>query len=245
MITQLNQYTWDELADMDPESVSYLLPISSLEQHGRHLPMGTDDFILQCVLKELAHRSEIQANILCLPILHYGNSHEHLAFRGVVSLSCQTIVSVVRDLLTCMKAHGIKRLVILNSHGGNSDLLNAYAQEWEAEFGIRIYAIHLWSASLFQGAELPVQTPLSLDIHAGEMETSILEYGMPEVVRNEKIDARFDTKIHLKSYYPGWNSADLSPENGVIGCASLATEEKGRQLISYIGDKISSYLVDI
>ena len=58
MVTDLNSYTWDEVAAMDPAEMTYILPISSLEQHGRHLAMGTDDFILRCALKELYKKTE-------------------------------------------------------------------------------------------------------------------------------------------------------------------------------------------
>ena len=245
MVTDLNSYTWDEIAAMDPEGMMYLLPISSLEQHGRHLALGADDFILQCALKELYSKTEITGNMLMLPIVHYGNSHEHLAFRGVVSFSCDTLVSIVRDILKCMKMHGVKRLVILNSHGGNTALLEAYAQEWEVEFGIKVYTISLWSPYFFRGAELGVETPLNLEIHAGEMETSILEYGMPEAVRKDKISSRSDNPVELLDYYTGWLSADLSPDNGAMGMPSRATAEKGRAIVQYMGDKICSYLVEI
>lgn len=245
MVTDLNRYTWDEIAAMDPADMTYILPISSLEQHGRHLAMGADDFILRCALKELYSKTEITSNMLCLPVLHYGNSHEHLAFRGVVSLSCDTIVAVVRDVLKCMRLHGVKKLVVLNSHGGNTALLEAYAQEWEVEFGIAVYTISLWSPSFFRDAEVGVETPLSQEIHAGEMETSVLEYGMPEMVRRDKIDSKWDNPVELLDYYAGWSSADLSPDNGLMGMASRATEEKGRAIVEYMGNKICSYLVDI
>lgn len=245
MVTDLNRYTWDEIAAMDPEKITYILPISSLEQHGRHLALGADDFILQCALKELYAKTEITDNMLMLPIIHYGNSHEHLAFRGVISLSCDTIVAMVRDVLKCMKMHGVKKLVVINSHGGNTALLEAYAQEWEVEFGIKVYTISLWSPYFFRGAELGVETPLNLEIHAGEMETSILEYGMPEMVRKEKISPEWDNPVELVDYYAGWSSADLSPNNGLMGMVSRATEEKGEAIVKYMGDKICSYLVEI
>lgn len=245
MVTDLNAYTWDELAAMDPKDMTYILPISSLEQHGRHLALGADDFILRCALKELYGREEITAPMLCLPILHYGNSHEHLAFRGVVSLSCDTIVAIVRDVLRCMQRHGVRKLVVLNSHGGNTALLEAYAQEWEVEFGIAVYTISLWSPSFFQGAELGVETPLNLEVHAGEMETSILEYGMPEMVRTEKISPEWDNPVELTDFYAGWSSAALSPGNGTMGMASRASAEKGRRIVAYMGDRICAYLVDI
>ncbi len=245
MFTDLNRYTWEEIAAMDPADTTYVLPISSLEQHGRHLTLGTDDFILQCALKELYGKQEITSNMLCLPIIHYGNSHEHLDFRGVISFSCDTIVSILRDVLSCMKRHGVKKLVVINSHGGNTALLEAYAQEWEVEYGVKVYTISFWSPSFFRGAALPIETPLSQEIHAGELETSVLQYGMPDTVREDKIDPKWDRPVELTDYYAGWSSAALSPDNGVMGVPSKASAEKGEALTRYIGEKICGYLLEI
>jgi len=182
---------------------------------------------------------------MMLPVVHYGNSHEHLAFPGVISISCDTIVAIIRDVLKCMKMHGVKKLVILNSHGGNTALVEAYAQEWEVEFGIKVYTISIWSPYFFRGAELGVETPLSLEIHAGEMETSVLQYGMPEMVREEKRTPELDHPVELLDYYTGWLVKDVSPDNGQMGMASRATKEKGKAIVEYMGNKICSYLVDI
>ncbi len=244
MITDINSHTWDELEAMDVSQMTYILPISSLEQHGKHLTLGADDFILSCAMEEL-YTKDVAGNLLVLPTIHYGNSHEHIAFRGVVSISCNTIVSMVRDVLGCMQMHGIKKLVVINSHGGNTALLEAYAQEWEVEFGVKVYTISIWSPSFFQGAELGVETPLSVEIHAGEMETSILQNGMPHMVRQDKISTQYDTQIELKPYYAGWSSADLSPGNGTMGVASLATPEKGKTITAYMGNKMAQYLTEI
>ena len=245
MIKDLNRFTWEEIAAMCPAEMTYILPISSLEQHGRHLALGADDFILRCAMDELYKKEEITSNMMMLPVVHYGNSHEHLSFPGVISISCDTIVAIIRDVLKCMKMHGVKKLVILNSHGGNTALVEAYAQEWEVEFGIKVYTISLWSPYFFRGAELGIETPLSLEIHAGEMETSILQYGMPEAVREDKRTAELDHPVELVDYYTGWLVKDISPDNGQMGMASRATKEKGKALIEYMGNKICSYLLEI
>ena len=163
----------------------------------------------------------------------------------MISLRCDTIVCIVRDILQCMKEHGIPRLAVINSHGGNTALLEAYAQEWEHEFGIKVYAISFWSPWFFRGAKLDVETPLALEIHAGEMETSILEYGMPEAVRPEKATPEMDNPVELKDYYCGWNTIEIAPGNGQMGRASRATPEKGKQILTYMENRIKVCLIDI
>lgn len=245
MLRDLNQFTWDEFAELDPAELTYVLPIGSLEQHGRHLALGADDFILRCVMDRLHALPDVPENMICLPTIHYGNSHEHISYRGVISLSCETLASMVRDILKCMKEHGIHRLAIINSHGGNTALLEAYAQQWEHEYGVKVYTISFWSPWFFRGAELGVETPLNLEIHAGEMETSILECAMPEAVRPEKATPELDNPVELLDYYCGWNTAEVAPGNGQMGMASRATPEKGERILSYMAEKIKGYLVDI
>ncbi|MBE6989767.1 MAG: creatininase family protein [Ruminococcaceae bacterium] len=245
MFTNLNSYTWEEISRMDPEDTTYVLPISALEQHGRHLAIGADDFILASVLKGLYGRTELTSNFLCLPTIHYGNSHEHLAFRGVISLGCETIVAIVRDILKCMQMHGFKKLAIINSHGGNTALLEAHAQEWEVEFGVKVFTISFWSPWFFRDADVGIETPLALEIHAGEMETSILQYSMPQMVRDALCTPELDNPVPLRDYYQGWLTCDVAAGNGAMGCASKASAEKGERLIRFMDDKITAILAEI
>jgi len=245
MLTNINGYTWEELENMDLENAIYVLPISALEQHGRQLTLGADDFILAAVLKTLYERKELTGNFLCLPALHYGNSHEHVAFKGVISFGCETIVAMVRDILKCMQRHGVRKLAILNSHGGNTALLEAHAQEWEVEFGVKVFTISFWSPWFFRDADVGIETPLALEIHAGEMETSILEYDRPDMVRKEQCTPENDHPVELKDYYQGWLTCEIASGNGALGCASKANPEKGKRLVQFMSEKITRIFIDI
>jgi creatinine amidohydrolase len=241
----MNQMTWPQVAVMDRKKTCCLLPVSSFEQHGGHLPLGTDDFILQGILDALREDQRIIAPILLLPTISYNNSHEHLAFSGVVSLRNATLVAIVEDILDSMRRHKLARLVVLNSHDGNTALLDAYAQEWELEYGVRFFNISLWAPDFFSGAQNLIDSAIDNEIHAGEIETSLLLYTMPDVVQTERITAKDDRLVKLKTYHSGWNSAELSPGNGVMGSPSLATAEKGKKLLRYAVDKVTTYLNEL
>lgn len=245
MIKSLNALTWKELSAMDREQAICLFPISALEQHGKHLPLGTDDFILAAALDGVRSDPRLAADYLLLPTLHYGNSAEHLDFPGTISLSCATIVNIVADILRCLAGHGFKKLVIINSHGGNSALFQAYSQEWQQRFGIRVYHINFFVSDFLSEAAPLLETPLSSDVHAGELETSILLHAMPEMVRREKIKGTDDVLITLQDYYSGWLSSEYTPGNGTIGLPTRATPEKGKTLLTYIQNKIVNYLFQI
>ena len=245
MITDLNCHTWEELASMDRNNAIFLLPISALEQHGKHLPLGTDDFILAAVLEDVRKDTRLTADYLMLPTLHYGNSAEHLDFFGTISLSCTTIVNIVEDVLRCMVDQGFKKLVFINSHGGNSALLQAFSQEWQQKFGIRVYHINFYSSGFFREAAPLLETPLCTDVHAGELETSILLHKMPELVRQEKISSTENVFITLYDYYSGWLTSEYAPGNGTIGVPTRASAEKGKAILSYIQNQVVNYLFQI
>lgn len=226
---------------MDPDSVFYVLPIGSLEQHGKALPLGTDDLILSTSLAEMRKHLSVQNTFLELPQLHYGNSFEHLDFPGTVTLSCKLIAAFVGEVLYCMKQHGFHRLVIINSHGGNASIFQALSQEWEQKYGVRVFQINYFGSDFFADAQGILQTPVNNDIHGGEIEASYLSYALPHVFHADQATPENDVFVELKDYYSGWLSRDLSPNNGLIGMASRASVEKGRQLYEYVWKKLVSY----
>lgn len=191
MVANLNALTWEEVAALDLSKAVFVLPISSLEQHGWHLPLGTDDHILQIALDGLLRDPRLEGDMLFLPAIRFSCSGEHLGFPGTIALSRSTVVATVADLLECLQRHGARTVAIINSHGGNSNLLDAYSQEWEARYGIRIFAVHLWASSFFEeAARRYTDSSFSVDIHGGEIETSLLLYAMPKAVRTGRIDKK-------------------------------------------------------
>jgi creatinine amidohydrolase len=240
MLRKLNSLPWPALDALDRAKAIYLLPISATEQHGPHLPLGTDDLILEAALDEL-EGMEIPGEYLRLPALHYGNSHEHLGYAGTLSLGCSTVARIVEDVLKCMWRHGFKRLMIVNSHGGNTALLLAYAQEWEAEYGVGIHNVNFWASDFFAGAQGMVETALACDIHAGELETSLIKHIAPWLAQADAAPGA-DNYTGLDGYHPGWLTHQLSPGNGALGGASRATAQKGELLFRYLCEKLASAL---
>ena len=240
MLLKLNALPWPEVDALDRAKAVYLLPISATEQHGLHLPLGTDDLILEAALGAL-EGMEIPGEYLRLPTLHYGNSHEHLGYPGTLSLGCLTVARIVEDVLKCMRQHGFQRLLIVNSHGGNTALLQAYAQEWEAEFGIGIYNVNFWASDFFADAQGVVETALACDVHAGELETSLIMHIAPRLARADAA-LRADNNTGLDEYHPGWLTHQLSPGNGALGGASRATAQKGERLFRYLCERLVSAL---
>jgi creatinine amidohydrolase len=210
-----------------------VLPIGSFEQHGAFLPLVTDTVVACAIAREIAAAHPV----LLLPPLTISCSHEHAAWPGTVSISAVTLYAVVRDIAESLRRSGISALILVNGHGGNYVLRNV-VQESEGS-GTRM--------ALFPGtadwdaarARAGVRTSSHSDMHAGEVETSILLHAHPELVRPgyESADSLADERRHLLTLgMPAYT------ESGVIGRPSLASAVKGKELLAGLVDSFAEYV---
>lgn len=243
MLKRINERTWKQLAALDNDSVRLVLPISSLEQHATHLPIGTDDFISTIGMDSILENPALKPDFWLLPAIHYGISFEHMGFTGTFSLSPATLITIVEDILNCMRVHGWKTLVLINSHGGNQGVLRGMAQTWRYRFGVKIYYIELLNSARACFKNL-LNLPSERDGHAGEAETSVLMCGKPNVVDLEAWEQQADMTNPLPNYLESWMTAELSA-TGLLGGASLASPEKGEKLIAAMGSSLIQILDSI
>ncbi|WP_055553319.1 creatininase family protein [Streptomyces sp. NBRC 110028] len=210
-----------------------VLPIGSFEQHGAYLPLVTDTVIACTIAREIAAAYPVQL----LPPVTVSCSHEHANWPGTVSISAATLYSVVRDIAGSLRRSGIGSLILVNGHGGNYVLRNIVQES--AGTGTRM--------ALFPGSadwdtargRAGVRTPSYSDMHAGEVETSILLHAHPELVRPgyETSDCLADNRKHLLTL----GMAEYT-ESGVIGRPSLASAEKGKELLAALTESFAEYL---
>jgi creatinine amidohydrolase len=205
-----------------------VLPIGSFEQHGSYLPLITDTAVACIVAQQLAEAYPL----MVLPPVTISCSHEHAAWRGTVSISSQTLHRIVLDIAESLRQSGVQRLVLVNGHGGNYVLSNI-VQEYTAAHG-PVMALFPQGAEWDQArTDAGMVTGGHADMHAGELETSILLHAAPELVRpgNDGADWQADDRPHLLTV--GMRGYTTS---GVIGSPSLGTADKGRAcLASLVG----------
>ncbi|WP_410669616.1 creatininase family protein [Amycolatopsis sp. cmx-4-68] len=206
-----------------------VLPIGSFEQHGAHLPLATDAIIAATLAKAVADTYPV----LRLPPLTISCSHEHAAWAGTVSISARTLHAVVTDVAASLSASGVGRLVLVNGHGGNYVLSNV-VQESAGSMAL-FPGVADWQAAHTAAG---LRTSLDDDMHAGELETSILLHAHPHLVRpgHETADHVTDRDhlltLGLRAY----------TESGVVGRPSLATAAKGHVLLDTLVQRFAGVL---
>jgi creatinine amidohydrolase len=213
-----------------------LLPIGSFEQHGPFLPLATDTVVAGTIAAALADAYPV----LRLPPITISCSHEHADWPGTVSISAATLYALVNDVADSLGRSGITRLVLVNGHGGNYVLGNVVQEA--AGRGRRM--------ALFPGpgdwesaqAAAGVETSAWSDMHAGELETSILLHAHPQMVRPgyESGDRLADDRRHLLTL-----GMAAYTESGVIGRPSLASARKGKSLLGSLVESFADYLTTL
>ena len=230
MLRQWSEMSSPEIAGLgDPTIV--ILPVAATEQHGPHLPTGTDSFILQGILEALSERHEA-SQAVALPPQPIGWSSEHGDLPGTLSLDAELLAAGWVALGASVAAAGLKRLLILNSHGGNPPPIALAAMRLRAQHGFLVVQTH-WEALAEPAALAPAGAP-ARDWHAGWIETSVMLHLRPELVALDKAtrhEMRFPEGLPPDGPAPwAWMTRDLNP-SGVIGDPTLASAELGRQLV--------------
>jgi creatinine amidohydrolase len=243
--------TSPEIGDLpNKDQIVVVQPLASVEQHGPHLPVFTDSLIAEAVLSEAIKRLPHGFPLWRLPLLSYGKSTEHLAFAGTMSLTADTLIQTLKEIGHSLAASGFRRMVILNGHGGNTEIVDFVIRDIRAETGLLVFALHPYLRVA------PVEEGISSEeavygIHAGDIETSILLAVKPEWVRFELAPRSFPAGLQAMRHPPfmgpltfAWLTQDIAPD-GVLGDATLATADKGHLFLAQAADQVAELFQDI
>jgi creatinine amidohydrolase len=239
--------TWPQVDALDREAALLVLPTAAIEQHGHHLPLATDTLINNLLLGMAFHRIPAELPVFALPPVCYGKSNEHIGFSGTMSLSTQTFLAVVRDIGSSIAASGFKKVVLFNTHGGNTSLVDVLARDLRAEFGLRTFTLFGAPGAVFDGVSEQERT---YGFHAGEIETAFLLHAVRELVHTDQYTtnyiARVDEPELLKPEGSAANFAWLTRDiaaSGVMGDPTGATAEKGKLWAEEAAGRIAETLL--
>lgn len=237
-----NECTREEIRSLNKEKSIVVLPLASIEQHGAHLPVGTDTIILESLIKKMQKEADFgENNVVYLPLLAYGKSNEHMGFPGTITYSAQTYYCVLQDIVKSVAASGFEKVVLFNSHGGNTDMLNLISRDLRIELGIEVFVFDWWFTPFWNEGLKDLKESGKYGVfHACELETSLMLSCAPHTVHMELAvdedpvetlkDNRYATLFGPVNV--GWKTADVT-KSGVIGAPTYATEEKGNKLFEY------------
>lgn len=228
---------WSELTTEDFASAGdwiAVLPIAATEQHGPHLPTGTDTMIGDGLMAAAIAAMPDDLPAVVLPTLPIGKSDEHESFPGTLSLSAATMTAMLVEIGGSVAGAGLSKLVIVSAHGGNSEAMGIAARELRRRHGMLAVATS-W-ARLGQPEGLFGEDERRHGIHGGDIETSLMLHLSPDLVRMDKagdfpsLDAALEREAAvLRASGPtgfGWLAEDLNP-HGVCGDAASASAAKG------------------
>ncbi|MCF6102473.1 MULTISPECIES: creatininase family protein [Mesorhizobium] len=245
-------YRTTEYATIDPEATIAVLPVAAIEQHGPHLPVSTDTSIMNGMLETVIARLPGDLDIRILPVQAVGKSNEHLHAPGTLTLPAATLIEAWTELGLSVARAGLRKLIVVNSHGGNEEIMGIMTRE------LRVRAKMLGVKTSWQRFGRPAGLYTELEdshgIHGGDVETSLMLHFRPDLVDMAKADnfvsnvaraeKQFSLLRHTGTHAFAWIATDLNP-NGVVGDASIATAEKGRLTANHQADGFISLLKDV
>ncbi len=244
-----NEATRDEIRAAIRDAV-VLLPTGATEQHGPHLVTGHDTFAVSEIARQAARRAGESIDVILAPALPFGSSDHHLPFGGTLSLGTETYGQVVRDLVRSMVAGGVRRVFLLNGHGGNRELnqlvARDVAREQPADHPVVIAAASYWEIAATALDADPDLGPVRRPGHAGQFETATMLAMAPDRVREPRPERPVDTSV-LPSI-PGTRveaTGMWQRHDGWTDHPARATGGQGERALAVTVDAVAGALLDL
>ncbi|MBB3951573.1 creatininase family protein [Aureimonas jatrophae] len=228
-----------------------ILPVAAIEQHGAHLPIGTDALIGEAMGERMMALLPSDLAATLLPVQRIGASDEHLGFPGTLSLGSRAMSSLIEAIGTGLIASGFRRLAVISSHGGNSAAVDIAALALRRR-GM-LCATASWNRFGLPETGWPAHE-ISHGVHGGAVETALMLHLHPSLVRLDQVGECTSLQAelergnrHLRAHGRlgfGWLAGDLNPI-GTVGDARLATAEIGARIANHQASRCAEFVLEI
>ncbi|MBS3666680.1 creatininase family protein [Vreelandella boliviensis] len=234
-----------EFAQRDPVAV---LVLGAIEQHGTHLPLATDLMIGEGLQTAMLEALDANLNVICLPSIAVGASDEHASFPGTLSLPASLSIATLEAYGDSLARAGIRRLVLLNSHGGNKAVMDLAGLTLRRRHAMRVVKATYTRLPPLEGAIGAEE--LRYGLHGGLLETAMMHYLAPTLVQLEGYQAappaapQGDALVSAEGAAAfAWLAEDLSAQ-GVAGDASHASVELGKRLVQHYARQLATVVTE-
>ncbi len=221
-----------------------VIPAGAIEPHNRHLPLGQDYRHATWVAKEVCRRAwEKTQTVICLPTIPYGVDCNLMDFPLTIHVTQATLDGMVRDIIASLRQHDIRKIVILNGHGGND--FTSLVRQIQCDLDVHVFVCPWWQVGRDRYNEIFEHT----DDHAGEFETSVALALYPELVELENAGSGEPQAFRFEALQKGWvkTSRRFSRLNDhcAAGNPATASAEKGKQYLEVVCERISTFLIEL
>jgi creatinine amidohydrolase len=222
-------------------------PVGAVEQHGPHLPVGTDFFAVEQATRSAATLAAAQIPVLVAPTLPFGSSHHHLPFGGTMSFSTETYYRVLYDLAESLIIGGFQRIFIVNGHGGNHELVQLAVRDLALKHPVHLAAASYWNVAWDALVALDAHVPGRLPGHAGAFETSLILALQPDLVQEPRpqrpnaagSDPRSFSRPYRAEHHGSWQAID-----GYSDSPDRGDGERGKAYLRAIAETLAAAFVE-
>ena len=228
-----DHYTWQEIKEIVPRQPACIIPIGSVEDHGHHMPLDVDNFLITSICEEAARR--VPDEVLLLPPIPYGFEDHHMSFPGTITVKPEHLEAFVLDITLSLAHHGFEKILLADGHGSNMPILDLAARKTVIQSNA-LCACFIWPSLILEEIREKRESEFPGGMaHAGELETSVYLHLNKDAVEMAK--ARKEIGFQKSKYY--WHDLAGGPKvrmmdwwtrfskTGVVGDPTVATAEKG------------------
>ncbi|GIP17473.1 creatinine amidohydrolase [Paenibacillus montaniterrae] len=242
------QLTREQLKNRAKDGYAAVIPLGAIEQHGPHLPTGTDTFVCGEISRRSVQNAMDKGTKLVLgPVLPIGCSSHHLAFGGTLSFASNTYLSILKDIGNSLIESGFQRIIFLNAHGGNEHLMHQAATDLAVQHKVWTASASYWSIAreALEAAGAAEMGPFPG--HAGGFEASLV-MALEHRIDRSRMGKHHPERDWIKGLVPGTfigRHMELTGVDGFTDSAAAAAAAHGRRYMEAIVQAVSAWLADV